>query len=121
MMRDRGWKWSQATVWSIERGERSVKLAEVQDLAACLNVLAPLLTYPDAGSQVMQWVQELARAERGVQSSTAAYEDARLQLQVLLQEVGDQIAGTGVEGIAQDVVSRSAADVARSQIENPDG
>lgn len=37
-MRARGWKWSQATVWSIEKGERPLKLAEASDLSNMLNV-----------------------------------------------------------------------------------
>ncbi|MFB2596588.1 helix-turn-helix domain-containing protein [Herbiconiux sp. P17] len=37
-MRELGWKWSQATVWAIEKGERSVKLAEAHDLAELLDV-----------------------------------------------------------------------------------
>jgi hypothetical protein len=36
-MRDRGWKWSQATVWSVEKGERSLRLAEAGDLATILR------------------------------------------------------------------------------------
>lgn len=39
-MRKRGHKWSQATVWAIEKGERSLKMAEAVDLA---EVLAPHL------------------------------------------------------------------------------
>ncbi|MCH8611786.1 helix-turn-helix transcriptional regulator [Arsenicicoccus dermatophilus] len=38
-MRERGHKWSQATVWSVEKGDRPVRLTEAQDLAAILNVL----------------------------------------------------------------------------------
>jgi transcriptional regulator with XRE-family HTH domain len=37
-MRLRGWKWSQATVWAIERGDRSLKLMEARDLAAVLDI-----------------------------------------------------------------------------------
>lgn len=38
VMRDRGWKWSQATVWSIEKGDRPLRLAEALDLAQVLEV-----------------------------------------------------------------------------------
>lgn len=37
-MRERGWKWSQATVWSVEKGERPVRLSEAFDLAAVLSL-----------------------------------------------------------------------------------
>ncbi|WP_419775703.1 helix-turn-helix domain-containing protein [Microbacterium oxydans] len=33
-MRDRGWKWSQATVWSIERGDRPLRWSEGVDMGA---------------------------------------------------------------------------------------
>lgn len=37
-MRRRGWKWSQATVWSVEKGERPLRLLEASDLAEILGV-----------------------------------------------------------------------------------
>ncbi len=37
-MKRRGWKWSQATVWSIEAGERPLRLAEAEELADILKV-----------------------------------------------------------------------------------
>ena len=37
LMRERGWKWSQATVWSVERGDRPLRLAEAEDLARILR------------------------------------------------------------------------------------
>lgn len=36
-MRGRGWKWSQPTVAAIEKGERALKVAEVEDLVAILG------------------------------------------------------------------------------------
>lgn len=44
LMRDQfGWRWSQATVWAIEKGERPLRFAEAQDL---VNVLGAALDYP---------------------------------------------------------------------------
>lgn len=37
-MRDRGHKWSQTTVYAIERGDRHIKLDEARDIALLLNV-----------------------------------------------------------------------------------
>lgn len=37
-MKRRGHKWSQATVWAVQRGERSLKLAEARDVAEVLGV-----------------------------------------------------------------------------------
>ena len=36
-MRERGWKWSQATVWSGEKGERPLRLLEAEDLSQVLS------------------------------------------------------------------------------------
>lgn len=37
-MRKRGWRWSQATVWSVEQGTRPLRLAEAQALASIMKV-----------------------------------------------------------------------------------
>ena len=37
-MRGRGWKWSQATVWSVEKGDRPLRLAEAADVSAILGL-----------------------------------------------------------------------------------
>ncbi len=37
-MKERGWRWSQPTVAAIEKGERSLKLAETADLADLLGI-----------------------------------------------------------------------------------
>ena len=36
-MRDLGWKWSQATVWAVEKGDRPFRLAEAQDVLGLLG------------------------------------------------------------------------------------
>lgn len=43
-MKDRGHKWSQSTVWSVERGDRPLRLTEAEDLAAILGVEVAMLT-----------------------------------------------------------------------------
>jgi transcriptional regulator with XRE-family HTH domain len=37
-MRERGWKWSQATVWSVEKGERPLRFTEALDVVDILGV-----------------------------------------------------------------------------------
>lgn len=57
-MRNRGWKWSQATASAIEKGERPLKLAEAIDLADELNVsLDDLIQEPEqtAASRVVSY------------------------------------------------------------------
>lgn len=36
-MRRAGWKWSQSTVWAVEKGERALKYAEAYDLVRLLD------------------------------------------------------------------------------------
>lgn len=45
-MRDRGHKWSQSTVWAVEKGDRPLKLAEAEDLARELGTFVDRLTRP---------------------------------------------------------------------------
>lgn len=40
-MRSRGHKWSQATVWAVEKGDRPLRLTEAEDLAEILQLRAP--------------------------------------------------------------------------------
>lgn len=42
-MRERGFKWSQATVWSVEKGERPLRLTEAQALGVVLGINHDLL------------------------------------------------------------------------------
>lgn len=76
-MRQRGWKWSQATVWSVEKGERPLRLAEADDLAAVLG--ASTVTSLLSGPQAAELEQELGRMAR-------AYEAAVMAITHLLDE-----------------------------------
>ncbi|MEV4689448.1 helix-turn-helix domain-containing protein [Microbacterium sp. LWH3-1.2] len=42
-MRARGFKWSQATVWSVEKGERPLRLTEAEGLGVVLRINPDLL------------------------------------------------------------------------------
>lgn len=47
-MRERGWKWAQATVWNLEKGERPLRLAEAEDLAEILRTeISRILESPE--------------------------------------------------------------------------
>lgn len=52
LMRERGWKWVQATVWNMEQGTRPIRLAEAIDLATVLSVpLAELIGAADLNAE----------------------------------------------------------------------
>lgn len=64
-MKELGHRWSQATVWAVEKGERSLKLAEGRDLAMVLGVSVLDLLEDQAGSDAYVWIRrELAEADR---------------------------------------------------------
>lgn len=71
-MRARGHRWSQATVWSVEKGDRPLKLAEAVDVAAELGVELDTLLRPPEGlparwqvDQVLSRVDAAWTAVRG--------------------------------------------------------
>jgi len=52
-MRDRGHRWSQATVWNVERGERPLRLSEAAVLATMFGVdVSSLLDGPSKSAAV---------------------------------------------------------------------
>ncbi len=61
-MRQRGWRWSQATVWSVEKGERPLRLAEADDLARVLGCLLADLTRTETQARMLVALADLARA-----------------------------------------------------------
>lgn len=94
-MRRRGFKWSQATVWSVEKGERPLRLAEADALADFFGV--PL----DA----------LARTGRGERESTAVIQAAQSAHDAVIEQATLQ------RQMVQDVVtdlSRTLASVRRT-------
>jgi len=65
-MRELGWKWSHLTVASVERGERPLRLAEAQDLARVLETQVYSFTSDPDRSLLIEYIREVARAEKGV-------------------------------------------------------
>lgn len=77
-MTERGFGFSQATVWKIEQGKRPVKLSEAVALGDALGMLrwASLLDHPDQGKHAAQLEarhRAAAAGYRAVQEATRAY------------------------------------------------
>lgn len=72
-MRTRGYKWSQATVWSVESGERPLRLSEAVDVANCCG-FDPALFLGDHAPATNE-------AARGVSMSIKALQDLLEKLQ----------------------------------------
>lgn len=61
-MRERGHKWSQATVWAIERGDRPLKLTEAIDVTEALGTTYARLTNSEMGHVAETALQDMASA-----------------------------------------------------------
>lgn len=109
-MRERGWKWSQATVWSVEKGERPLRLAEAMDLAQILGIrdLLQFGSTPKAHELLAAW-RKLDTAKEALKAAGNDYEAARAEF------VRTALAGVHAEntyvGNGIEIVSRTAADV----------
>jgi len=105
-MRLRGWKWSQATVWSVEKGERPLRLAEASDLAELLGVRADSFTENRYQSSVTSAFLSALSAEERLQAAMEEY--------LLAQRVLAAIAGEESE---QTALSEDVAEGVRAQLE----
>lgn len=72
-MRERGYKWSQATVWAVEKGERPLRLSEAFDLDQVLGT--PAINGPMA-FLASTAEMELVDATRKVVAAHRAFEEA---------------------------------------------
>jgi transcriptional regulator with XRE-family HTH domain len=93
-MADRGFGFSQATIWKIETGQRAVRAAELIALAHSLAVMsATSLTYePDAARHQVQLEQANRNAHHAYQrlkEAAADYLDAQVELVVAARQAND--------------------------------
>jgi|ERR1035437_63165 hypothetical protein len=108
-MRKRGWRWSQATVWSVEKGDRPLRLAEAEDLATVLGTpsVHAFLTEP-IGAYIQQGVRRASNAYRAIVESVWECLDAQDALRVHLMhahEDGHEL--TEVELVQRDLWVRA--------------
>lgn len=79
-MRKRGWKWAQATVWNVERGERPLRLAEAQDLAGILG--ATVYGFMSSGPRAMleARMKRMVDVRESLMAATRDYMAAQAEL-----------------------------------------
>jgi len=87
-------RFSQATIWKIERGQRPVKASELIALADSLRVMtaASLTRQPDAARHQVQLDQALRKAQDAYQAlkkAAASYLDAQVELAVMARLAQD--------------------------------
>jgi hypothetical protein len=93
-MADRGFPFTQATIWKVERGQRPVRASELIALADIFGLL--LVTYltqePDATRYELQLDQASANANRAyyaLKEAAGAYLEAQVQLVYAAREAHD--------------------------------
>jgi transcriptional regulator with XRE-family HTH domain len=122
-MADRGFGFSQATIWKIERGQRPVRASELVALAHSLGVKSSTsLTYkPDAARHQVQLEQANRNAHRAYQElkeAAAEYLDAQVELVVAARQAHDAgLAVTELHTSWLDVVAEEAVIEARVEAE----
>lgn len=79
-MKSLGWRWSQATVWSIEKGERPLRFAEASDLAQVLGVGLHALNSTSSLVTLEMRHKELNAAKREVIDAIIAYRSAQYRV-----------------------------------------
>lgn len=82
-MRARGHrKWSQSTVWAVEKGTRPLRLAEAEDLAGVLGTYMYMLTSSPEEVSIGRWMNEAGRIHGEIESLTVEYLKAVDQLRL---------------------------------------
>lgn len=75
-MRERGHKWSQATVWSVERGDRPLRLTEATSLSEILGVSLGELVYDPGADEQRARLLEAARKRHTALTQMVQAQDA---------------------------------------------
>ncbi|TFF03722.1 hypothetical protein [Cellulosimicrobium funkei] len=94
-MRDRGWKWSQATVWAIEKGERPLRVAEAVDVLHVLKGdsvggIEWHLLRPSTHSQLGQAGRAAKEAWESVVDAMVDFRNRQLDLAFLYSRARDE-------------------------------
>jgi hypothetical protein len=88
-MREQGWsKWSQSTVWSVEKGDRPLRLLEARDLALFLGVRLEDLTR-NVDQEVLHRSHEVERCLAALGRELALLSSAQEALEAAIVERAD--------------------------------
>ena len=89
-MRARGFKWSQATVWAVEKGDRPLRLAEAAELARVFEIDMDYLTLEEGAAYVDRALSDLDEAASALIQAADSYEQARRVVQGTFEDVTDK-------------------------------
>lgn len=85
-MRQLGWKWSQATLWAIEKGERPLRLAEAKDLAQVLGAQSQNFLESDENALVDRAMARLNLTGDDLDRAIDTYTDALFELAIAVDD-----------------------------------
>lgn len=124
-MRSRGYDWSQATVWSVEKGRRPLRFAEAAQLADILDVAVTDMLPEDTfrgRRDLMKLLGDLAKSKSLLLEHAARYTVQRAKAQRLIAELelepGDETAPWFTTGV--QMIELNAAEHAEIALEMPD-
>ena len=83
-MRERGWKWSQATVWAVEKGDRPLRLAEANDLGAILKKPVGAFMYSPGEHEIEKADKRLQESRKALEEALTSYLHGRIRMAQLL-------------------------------------
>jgi transcriptional regulator with XRE-family HTH domain len=90
LMRQRGFRWSQATVWSIEKGERPLRLSEAEAVLDALGQPFFNLTADEGEAVVDRWMRECSAASESLKAAIERFERGRLNLALSYRRVEER-------------------------------
>lgn len=107
-MRKRGFRWSQATVWAVEKGERPLRLTEADAASAVFGLHPQMLLAEEDELELVERLKEFGGLlEEIYELAYLSYNEQRR-----LAAYIDALPPETIEGITTEVVRRTAADVA---------
>lgn len=107
-MRKKGFRWSQATVWAVEKGERPLRLTEAEALGEVFGIPHQALLSTGEQLDLTMRIREFEELlEDIVELAYASYAEQR-QLATFI----DLVPADQLDGITIDIVQRTAVDAA---------
>jgi hypothetical protein len=114
-MRRKGHKWSQSTVWAVEKGDRTLKLTEAHDLVEILGVTVDDLTADTEDLEARLLMRRYAERRGALVDAVDDLFAAQEDIEELLRGDQDLPAATveALEQMAREAVDLVVADARR--------
>jgi hypothetical protein len=110
-MRELGWKWSQSTVWSIERGDRPLRLGEAVALARILGEISvSTLAWPEGAAVVKEQMHAVSQAWNDAVEALKRLDETQVDLAVVADQHSESLAAAFKDAV-KDWLSRDGIDV----------